>query len=511
VRTETLALFLAALSLCGCTRPRTAPTRGRPVAQGKAKGLLASPDGTRLAWLERCARSPLPQAPPTCDLLVAPTEGGPAVRVAGGVSSLEGGYAFGPEGTLAALADVDAASGTGTLVVDRPGLAPERVAPAVSFFGFGPKGELGFVSAGELHLAGPGGSPARVEGAGSVATFEFDPSDPSELLARRPAAAGGELVRVSGRVGRVQSRAAAGEYAWSPDGRFVAATVRGPGGTWDLALWAASGEKPPATLARDVQAFSFSRDGSALAFLAGMAPGKPGDLYAAPLEGVREPGRVRPERVASGVGEFRWSSGAARLAWLESFDPRVRAGTLGVGGPGARAATFGKNVTAFDLSPTAAPVAFLEHVTAGGYSVDLRLAPSGAEPVVTVARGVFGFEFAPDGRWLYYRTNCLRNAEACDLFRIPAAGLAAGEAPERVAEGVKSFEFDRAIPDRLLLGFARKDLAALDLAVWQGARLVPVDEVVSPGSARFLPPDGRRIAYVVVAPDRPGVYVAPLP
>ena len=508
---KALALTLAALALLACERPRAKKGLGRVLAPGKAQGLLASPDGSRLAWLTRCARSPVPQAAPTCDLVALPTEGGAPVRLASGVSSREGGFAFGPDGALAALADVDAAAGTGTLVLSRPGSAPERLAPFVTFFGFGNRGELGFVSAGDLYVVPPGEGALRVEGTGAVATFEFDPKAPSELLARRQAAAGGQLVRVSGGAARLESRAAAGEYAWSPDGRFVAATVRGAGGTWDLVLHSADGKAPPSTLAADVQAFAFARDGSALAFLAGMSPGRPGDLYAASLGPGAAPASVRASVLARGVGEFRFSGGAAHLAWLESFDPRVRAGALGVGSPGGRASVFGKNVTAFDVSPGADRVAFLEHITSGGYSVDLRLAPFGAEGVGTVARGVFGFEFSPDGRWLYYRANCVRNAEACDLFRVPAKGLSAGEPALRVAEAVKSFEFDRARPDRLLVGFARKDLPALDLALFDGSGLLGVDEAVSPGSARFLPPDGSRLAYVVAAPERAGVYLAPLP
>ncbi len=444
-------------------------------------------------------------------MLVAGTEGGAASRVAEGVSTLDMGFAWGPDGTLAALADYDYLSGTGTLVLLRQGSPPQRLAPGVSFYGFGPTGVLGFVARGDLHLAPPGGTAAAVAGASGIATFDFDPADPSQLLARRQSGAGGELVRVSAGAGRIESRTAAGDYAWSPDGRFVAATVRGAGGSWDLQLWRAGAPLPPAVLGRDVQGFAFARDGSALAFVAGMAPGRPGDLYVAPLAALSDPGRAVAAVLAKGVGEFRWASAASRLAWLQAFDPRVRAGSLGVGGPTGPALVLGKNVTSFDLAPTAAHVAYLEHVTSGGYSVDLMLAAVGAGAPATVARGVFGFDFSPDGRWLYYRTACVRNAEACDLYRVPAAGLAPGESPLRVAEGVKSFEFDRGRPDRLLLGFARKDLPALDLAVALGPRLVSVDQAVLPGSARFLPPDGARLAYVVVAPGRAGVYVAKVP
>jgi hypothetical protein len=146
--------------------------------------------------------------------------------------------------------------------------------------------------------------------------------------------------------------------------------------------------------------------------------------------------------------------------------------------------------------------------------VDLGLAhldPAASATTAPVATGAFGFAFSPDAGWLYYRTRCVRNGEACDLERIPAGGLAAGAKPEQVAQGVKSFEFDPRDPGRLLVGWQRADLVALDVGVWEKGKLTRVDTAVLPGSARFLGPDSRRLAYVVVQPKRQGVYVAELP
>ncbi|HET9553143.1 MAG TPA: hypothetical protein VFP50_09265, partial [Anaeromyxobacteraceae bacterium] len=211
------------------------------------------------------------------------------------------------------------------------------------------------------------------------------------------------------------------------------------------------------------------------------------------------------------VGEHRWAARAARLAWLERYDPRSRSGVLGLGGPGAATRTFGAHVTDFELSADGDRVAFLRHTTDRGYSVDLELAGAadaeGAAPR-KVARGVFGFAFSPDGRWLYYRTRCVRNAEACDLERVATADPAAP--PAELAKGVKSFEFDPRDPERLLLTFQRADLVALDVAVWEGGALRAVDQAALPGSVRFLGPDSRRLAYAVVHPKRAGVYVADL-
>jgi hypothetical protein len=76
---------------------------------------------------------------------------------------------------------------------------------------------------------------------------------------------------------------------------------------------------------------------------------------------------------------------------------------------------------------------------------------------------------------------------------------------------VKSFEFDPRDPGRLLVTWQRMEMVALDVAVWREGKLTAIDTFVQPGSARFLGPDSRRVAYAVVHPKRAGVYVAELP
>ena len=256
------------------------------------------------------------------------------------------------------------------------------------------------------------------------------------------------------------------------------------------------------------------------------SPGKQGQLFAA-LEVTRlgaaasgnaaDEARFRalaPRLLGREVGEYRWAARAPRLAWLEQYDPRSRSGVLGVGGAGARPRTFGGNVSDFELSADGRHVAFLRHTAEGGYSVNLELAevdgPAEAAPR-RVTRGAFGFAFSPDGRWLYYRTSCARQAESCDLERIPAAAGGQPAAPQAIAQGIKSFEFDPRDPERLLITWLRTDQDALDLALWQGGALVTVDQGALPGSARFLGPDSRRLAYAVAQPKRAGAWVATLP
>ncbi len=503
---------LAALALAAaCSRVPEKPAGiGRLVAGGAAQGLRPSPDGAWLAFLDRCARPPGPLVPlgvVACDLEVVAAEGGKVERVAEGVTSLPAGFAWSPEGKgLAALAAYDHSEARGAVVLWRPGGGARRLAGAVGFYAFTPGGELGFVSQGQLFLA-RGEAVVPVAGATGVATFEAAPrpgGSAPELLARRQSGAGGELLFVRGAA--VRGRAAAapvGDYAFSPSGDRVAFTAR-KGDGWDL-LVGEAGDDRAVRVGAGVQSFAFSRDGSAMAYLADLSPGRPGDLWAA------FPG-APAVRLAQRVGEFRWASAALRLAWLQDFEAQVRAGVLAVGGPGMSPAVLGKNVTAYEMAPDGTRVAFLEHVTVGGYSVDLRVArvAEGAR-AETVARGVFGFDFAPGGGALYYRAGCVRNAEACDLYVVPAGGLSPGQAPRRVADGVKSFEFDRRNPGRLLLTWARKDSVTLDLAVLDGGKLTAVDQAALPGSAAFLAPDSRRVAYVVADPKRAGVYVADLP
>jgi hypothetical protein len=325
---------------------------------------------------------------------------------------------------------------------------------------------------------------------------------------RRTAAVGGALlVDRGGELKELARRT--GDYGFAPAGGAFAYTVQEKNG---YALALVAGGKT-FTLGEDVRSFAFSRDGSAIAFVAGAVPGKQGDLHLAPA-GKEKGAAPRSAVLGREVGEYRWAARAPRLAWLERYDPRVRSGTAAAQGPDGAPRTYASNVSDLDISAGGRQIAFLQHTTRGGYSVDLGLAqldaPKG-QPFQSIARGVFGFAFSPDGRWLYYRTRCTRNAEACDLERVPAAGLAAGAKPEAIAQGAKSFEFDPRDPERLLLTWQRMDRDALDVSVWEQGKLTPVDTYVLPGSAQFLGPDSRRVAYAVVHEKRPGVYVAVLP
>ena len=268
------------------------------------------------------------------------------------------------------------------LVAPVLGGASQRVAEGVAAMGgsfaWGPPSRIAFAAGGDLYVASLDGAPARLRGGAGAGSFAFAPSP----------------------------------------GKALAALVRGASGARDLAVWReADGE--PVVLARDVASFAFSPDGALLAAIVGVVPGRDGDLVIVPAgaEGKAPPS---PVVVARAVGEFRWAPGATRLAWLEGFDPRIRAGTLASAVPGGKAVSFAPRVTSFELSPAGDQVAFVRHVTEGGYAASLELSPSQAAEPATVTRDAASFEFSPDGRWLYYRSGCAPASDACARAGSPA-------------------------------------------------------------------------------------------
>ncbi|MGC3996156.1 MAG: hypothetical protein QM767_00890 [Anaeromyxobacter sp.] len=506
-----LPLLLAALAACTSRPTAQRPSGGARRGEGTARALAVSADGAWLAWLDGCVDARVRSLPPgtaSCDLEVARVDGtGAPVRVAQQVTTLPGGLAWSPVGaTLGVLARHDYATAQGALVRWTPGGGAAELAQGVGFFAFGRDGALGYIAGGELYLDGAAGA---VPGTTGASTFELAPATtPGGLraLVRRRSTSGGDLLAVPASGPAVKLAPAVGDYGFSRGGERYAFTRIGAEGA-ELQLADARAGARPQALARAVSSFAFEPAGPALAFVAGTTPGHQGDLrLAAPGGPVTLLGKA--------VGEYHWAAAAPRLVWLERYDARVRSGAVGAGGPGIAPRTFGERVSDAEISPDGKAIAFLQHSTRGGYSVDLAVALLDAAPGAAaraVAPDVFGFAFSPDGRWLYYRTRCSGgNAEACDLERIPAAGPVEGQKPEAIAEAARSFEFAAARPERLLLTWARGD-GLLEVGVWEAGRLTRVDGGVVPGTARLLPPDARRLAYAVAEKGREGVYVAEVP
>ena len=496
-------VLAAALAAAGCARREAPRPAGRRVLEGEVLAMRASADGRHLAVLRECRPlrdRTLPPGAASCAVDVVDTAGGAPQRVADGVTTVGPGLAWSRTGrVLAVLAGQDLADGSGALVVWDGG-APRRLATDVTFHAFDRAGQrLAWIAGGQLFVAAADGSaPVAVAGADRVSTFELGRDAPVQVLARRSARAGGALLAVrDGAATPIASDVQ--QYGFSADGARYAYTS---GAAASLVVAAADLRARPAPIGRDVLAFVFAPRGDALAFLADAAPGRQGDLHVVA-------GGAAPARWGARAGEPRWAADGRHLVWLQEYDPRSRTGQLAAGALGGRPEVLARNVSDFDVAPDGAAVAGLVHDTAAGYSVDLVLAAPGRErPPQKVARGVFGFSFSPDGRWLYFRTSCVREAEACDLLRVPASGLPEGARPERIGQGVKSFEFAPGRPDRLLLGWPRKDRVALDLALWEGGKTTAIDASALPGTAQFLGGDAGRLAYVSNDPKRPGAYVA---
>jgi hypothetical protein len=511
------ALGLVLLAACPATGGRGSSDKpaglGKPLVTGLAKHLAPSPDGTALAFLDDCEHPKDKRIPDdifVCNLELISADGGSPHRVAKGVTSLEVGFQWSADGrALAVLGEWDHAKNSGALYLATREAAPRKLADDVTFYAFdrGSK-RLGFVSGGHLQIAAvPVGEGKAVLGPSDVATFEFGPqATDAPLLARQSGTKGGDLWLVSGSGEARKLTEHSAEYGFSPDGGRVAWTARKDprGGSNDL-FETATDKLVPTALGEGVQGFAWSKDASTIAFVAGVSKDKTiGDLW------VAKHGE-KAEKLAEKVGEYRWAAGAQRLGWIEQFNSQTRSGTVAVGGLGVKPVKFGPHVSNFSLAPDAKRIAYLQRVTAGTFSVDLMLAQAeeGAKAVL-VARGGFGFDFSPDAQQLFYRTACVRNGEACELFTIPAAGLPEGAQPKQIAQAIKSFEFlDRS--DRLLVTWARKDMVALDVAVYENGKLTAVDNAVLPGSAVMLKPDLRRAAYLVIDRKRPGVYLAKLP
>jgi hypothetical protein len=461
------AAVLAALAASACTPRAPAPPAApaTQVATGPALALATSPDGGRVAWIGACGAGEA-GGPPSCDLLAAPAAGGEVVRVATGLPA-GAAFSFGPDGSVAVIGRRDPATGSGPLVLQRPGAAPRLLSPGASALAWGPAGELAFASGGDVTVVSAAGAEVRLRGG-----------------------------------------AGAGDLAVAPGpGRAVAARARGADGAPVLVLWSGL-EGPGAVVARDVASFGFSADGAWLAAVAGVVPGAEGELVLVPAGPAPDGARAAP--LARSVGEFRWAATGDRIAWLEGFDPRIHAGRLVTARPGEKPVTLAERVTAFEIAPAGQALAFVRHVTDGGYTASLELAAPPGAPPRALARDAASFAFSPDGRWLDWRAGCASRGDSCALLRVPV-DAATGTAPEQVADGVQGLAFDPTRPDRLLLSLARRDGAGVDVALWSAGRLTAVDGGALPGSPRFASRDGRRVAWIAAGGARAGVRTAELP
>lgn len=519
-----LALGLALVGLAsmatGCKKtaePNKPKGIGKPLADSAARNLVATPDGKVLAFVAEIEKPPEKSAPAGVFqgiLTTVAADGGTPRQLGGGVSTLEDGFRLSPDGKwIAYLQGFRFKDQTGALqLAPMPQGDARQLAPGATYYQFSRDSRLlGYVAGGEMHLVELATGQDRVL-AGPVSTFELA-ADSSLVLMRRPIAAGGELLLAETgpepKTRKVGERV--GDYRFSPDGAAVAFTARpgGPAEPYSLFVGAATGVA--ARVAEKAGPFAFSPDSAWIAFVAGQEPGRPhGALQLAPVAGGR------PIEVGKNVSDFRWSPSSKAVALRESHEDKsgrtwseLKVASLPKGTLRHKDHAGPKSFINYLWSPEGDRLAFIKHV---GEQVTLNLLTlEGEAPPRVVAPWAFNYQFAPGGKELWYRANCVREGRQCELL---AASIDNPEKPPAMlAQGIMNF---RPSPDgkRILLVYPRLDTEhASDLGWVELGSQAPskgIDVYTLPG-AFFLDEAGKRLAYLVNQRKREGVYVADLP
>ena len=554
--------ILLAFAACSKGRtPKLPPTLGTRLSEAPARGLAATADGAHLVFISD-VKPPqdkeVPEGLMIGALATVPATGG-AVRVLGqGVTTLEGAFQLSPDSRFVAFLSgfkIDRHVGALQLAdLAREEEVPKVLGEAVSFYRFSQDGRwLGYVASGALHLFEIAkGRDLLVER--DVATFEFS-ADGRALLFRKPLAAGG-LLRLAAlgdegasEISTVAERA--GDYGFSPDGRFYALTARveGPGAPYQL-LVAHSVATKPSALGDQAGSFTFSPDSKFIAFVANQTPGMPyGDLFVAGLAGGAEAGA--PRQIGESVADFRFAPTSDAIAlrenqrnergqmWQEFKVVRLPSGEVRL-----HQKALPKAFINFLFSDDGRELAFIKHIKA---DLNLwRLDMTTSAPPELVAPWTFEYRFprpkSGEAQALWYRGACIREGRQCDLFEAVKAAVpadtkadqaadtamaepnkAASEGKEeralpapvhpKIASAISNFELSPS-GTRLFLDLPRLDtVSSFDLA-WQpvakGALPTTIDRHVLKGSLHLLDPEGKRVAYIVTERQREGVYLAAL-
>ncbi len=477
-----------------------------------------SPDGKFAVFLVDGAKPRLDGIPAHMllgELHVAPLDGGSPRKVANGVTNVPGGYLFSPDSRwLLYLAGYNAATQTGELSVlnlTDPASDAKKLASGVGYMMASPDSKrLAFVEGSELKVIAIDGSGDLMRVASEVTTSQFSP-DSAQLFFKRNVAAAGGLYRVNAVAPEPPKKLAdqVGEYRVSPDGKRVAFAQRSQSvpGTYDLFLASAPDFKP-AKLAAGSAGFHFSPDSQWLARTENvkpeMLPEILGDLYVGPAQG----GAGR--KVAERVREFSFSPDSQALAFLERWDPKAPnpgQGTVGVVTlPDGAPKRLGIRSPNYAWGADGKSLAFLSRFLQPIYSVDLMLYQVGEEEAFKVHQGVFGYGFGPKNEYLLFRSSCIREGRACDLYKLD---LGKPKEPAKViVQGVYSFKPSKD-GERLLISYARMEKDMWDVAVFnvKTNQHKTLDQFTAL-PALFLDDAGSRVTYLVAAPARRGLYVA---
>jgi len=524
------AVLAGAVLLAGCQKASPGAPAEKPAVGGLGRRLVAGPasslrlsrDGGWATFLRNPVRPSLEGVNPESvnprtavgELTAVSLADGAARSMARGVSNRPGSALFSPDGKwLLFLADVDLATGTGTLYTQALGdaAAPEVRGRAVSYVTVSPEGRsFAFVDDGTLKLAAleRGSAPRAV--AGEVSTARFALGGTHLVAVRRAAAGGGLLVARSAGAApptRIAERVA--DYELSPDGVRVAFTAATPGArdVWDLWVGPLEGGAPK-KVASGVGLFGFSPDGRWLGRIEGKrnALGRVlvGSLLVGPASGASA------KAVGERVGRFGFAPDGSALWALDGYNEQHDRGTLlYVDLPQMTVRSLNERAHTGEWGRDGRFLAFNVEVIQPLPSMDLYLYVRGEEKASRIKEGVYGFGIAP-GDVLLFRSDCLRQAQreqprACWLNELDLGRPK--EPPKQILEGIYSFKASDN-GERILVSYARLEPDAYDTAVYNrrtGERKTLDTFTLLP--ALFVDPEGKRVVYLVSDRERSGLYL----
>ena len=533
------ALAAALLSLPGCqkgegTSAPTAvqarnaslvPSLGKRLAKGQASELRLSPGGKVATWLADAEKPRLNGIPPQMrvgELWAVPVDGGEPRKLANGVTNVPGGWLFTPDGRWAlALEGFNAAVSSGALVavdLSVPSSKPVRLGGGVSYaLGSPDSTRVAWVEQGVLKVGKLPDGPFRSV-AGEVSTASFTPDGQALLFRRKLTAAGGLFLAPveAGEPRRLADYVA--DFELSSDGKHLAFSARSELEPSYQDLFLAHGpDFAPKRIATQAWRFGFSPDGKWLARTEGWkSSDEAGDLFVGPASGEAA------RKVGDKIGRFSFAPDSTAIAFLEFYDPNANggAGVLGVAElPDGKPRRVGNRVPNYAWGANGQYLAFLSRFMKPVYSVDLMIYERGQEKSVKVRQGAFGYSFSPGNERLYFRTHCIRDGRACDLFEVapgqvqPSSEEADGGTPapagqEMILEGLYTFTASRD-GSRLLVTYPRWEAKTYDVATYDVAKKQrrSIDSLVQVPPA-FASDDGKKVVYVVEDGERSGVYAA---
>jgi dipeptidyl aminopeptidase/acylaminoacyl peptidase len=518
-----VALCCGALTLAACKNEASGSGGqsgglqglGTRVFAGEAIELRVSPDGQWTSFLQHAQKPRMDGIPDLMvlgELTVVPTTGGSARIVGEGVTNIPGGWLFSPDSKhLLYITGYQPVGQSGALsVLPLSGGDPKKIGEAVTYMLISPDSRaLAFVDKGVLKLGPLPSGPFR-EVSGEVSNVRFSPKGDVLAFKRKLVAAGGLfLVDVANEKASPKKLVEqVADFDFSPDGATLAFNARSPQSAdrFELAVAQVSSGKVT-RIAEHGWGFVFSPDSKWLARIEESPTKMPGRLVVGPSAGGA--GRKLGEKVFV----FEFSPDSSAIAFLDRFDfnagntMRARgAGVITVATlPDGAPKQVSGHVPNFSWSQDSKSIAFLERFFKPVYTVDLMHFSLGQDKPVKVYPGVFGYGFTRE-HGLLFRTNCIREARACDLYQANLADLKVP--PKKWLEGIYNFKTCGS-EERMLITYAQMKADAYDVAVYntKTGKHQTVDRNVAV-PALCTKENAPDLAYIVKDLKRLGVYVA---